>query len=243
MDCVFYTNYELQVDALLDGPHRHRVELAAGVGRCAAPHGRHVPRHRHARHRPRRRHAHDRARGRRRDDSRTTCAARRSPSGRRTRRRPRCCRFTACAGQGLQPGDDLRVLRHDVLVGKHGDHVGGERDALRRAHRRRSAAAACVLDLNWELWRRDGTVDPRDRARARHDRRPSTTATSRSRRASSEARRPRGREALFAMGYDEPGAPRDDGPRGAQGVAARAHARLRRPHGGDGAVGFFAGGT
>src|SRR5262245_54191456 len=26
----------------------------------------------------------------------------------------------------LAPGEDYQVRRHDVLVGKHGDHVGGE---------------------------------------------------------------------------------------------------------------------
>src|SRR5204862_2482013 len=49
--------------------------------------------------------------------------------------------------------------RHDVLVGKHGDHVGGERDALDELFAG-TADAAAVLDLNWELWRSDGTVDP-----------------------------------------------------------------------------------
>ena len=33
--------------------------------------------------------------------------------------------------EGLRPGVDVTVRRFDVLVGKHGDHVGGERDALR----------------------------------------------------------------------------------------------------------------
>jgi len=60
---------------------------------------------------------------------------------------------------GLHPERDYRVLRHDVLVGKHGDHVGGERDAL-NALLTGSADAAAVLDLNWELWSADGTVDP-----------------------------------------------------------------------------------
>ena len=33
--------------------------------------------------------------------------------------------------EGLTPGGDVTVRRFDVLVGKHGDHVGGERDASR----------------------------------------------------------------------------------------------------------------
>jgi hypothetical protein len=32
---------------------------------------------------------------------------------------------------GLRPGVDFEVLRHDLLVGKHGDHIGGEREAAR----------------------------------------------------------------------------------------------------------------
>jgi len=35
-------------------------------------------------------------------------------------------------GQGLDPGKDFQVLRFDQLSGKHGDHIGGERDAVRR---------------------------------------------------------------------------------------------------------------
>ncbi|HUD70563.1 MAG TPA: PhnD/SsuA/transferrin family substrate-binding protein, partial [Dongiaceae bacterium] len=35
------------------------------------------------------------------------------------------------AEAGLDPANDLRVVRHDLLVGKHGDHVGGERLAAR----------------------------------------------------------------------------------------------------------------
>ena len=60
---------------------------------------------------------------------------------------------------GLMAGRDLRTLRHDVLLGKHGDHVGGERDALQALIEGRADAAA-VLDLNWRLWSGDGTADP-----------------------------------------------------------------------------------
>ena len=60
--------------------------------------------------------------------------------------------------QGLEPGRDLEVMRFDVLVGKHGDHIGGERDAF-RALDSGAAAAAAMLDLNWETWTRDGTID------------------------------------------------------------------------------------
>ncbi len=61
--------------------------------------------------------------------------------------------------QGLQPGRDFTLRRFDVLVGKHGDHVGGEREAL-EAVKKGEAQACCVLDLNWDLWSKDGTADP-----------------------------------------------------------------------------------
>jgi len=66
-------------------------------------------------------------------------------------------RLVAGPASGGYP--DVNVLRHDVLVGKHGDHVGGERDALQALLEGRAEAAA-VLDLNWRLWSSDGTADP-----------------------------------------------------------------------------------
>src|SRR4051794_41016563 len=48
---------------------------------------------------------------------------------------------------GLAPGRDVQLLRHDVFIGKHGDHIGGERDAVRALLAGR-ADAACVLDAN-----------------------------------------------------------------------------------------------
>ena len=60
--------------------------------------------------------------------------------------------------EGLTPGVDVTVQRFDVLVGKHGDHVGGERDAL--ACLLKGGAAACaMLDLNWHNWVKDGSID------------------------------------------------------------------------------------
>ncbi|MCA9520521.1 MAG: PhnD/SsuA/transferrin family substrate-binding protein [Myxococcales bacterium] len=47
----------------------------------------------------------------------------------------------------------------DKLVGKHGDHIGGELDAF-RALEQGEVDASWMLDLNWESWTRDGTVDP-----------------------------------------------------------------------------------
>lgn len=60
--------------------------------------------------------------------------------------------------QGLEPSKDFQVRRFDVLVGKHGDHVGGERDAF-HCLEAGDAAACAMLDLNWEAWKADGTVN------------------------------------------------------------------------------------
>jgi ABC-type phosphate/phosphonate transport system substrate-binding protein len=62
---------------------------------------------------------------------------------------------------GLLPERDYTVRRHDLLVGKHGDHVGGEREAIRTLNAL-DADAAAVLDLNWTAWCADGTVNPDD---------------------------------------------------------------------------------
>jgi phosphonate transport system substrate-binding protein len=50
----------------------------------------------------------------------------------------------ALAGAGLLPGRDFAALYHDALVGKHGEHIGGERDAARALLAGR-ADAACLL--------------------------------------------------------------------------------------------------
>lgn len=60
---------------------------------------------------------------------------------------------------GLKPGTDYTPLRFDVLVGKHGDHIGGEKDALAALQSGEADASWC-LDLNWQLWSQDGTADP-----------------------------------------------------------------------------------
>jgi len=49
--------------------------------------------------------------------------------------------------------------RFDIAVGKHGDHIGGELDAF-RCLERGEADAGCLIDLNWDAWTRDGTIDP-----------------------------------------------------------------------------------
>jgi phosphonate transport system substrate-binding protein len=61
------------------------------------------------------------------------------------------------ADQGLMPDRDFEVRAFDALVGKHGDHVGGERDAV-RALLRGEVAAACILDANHLAFAREGTI-------------------------------------------------------------------------------------
>ncbi|HJQ05731.1 MAG TPA: PhnD/SsuA/transferrin family substrate-binding protein [Nocardioides sp.] len=56
-----------------------------------------------------------------------------------------------------QIGDDYDVVRFDVGVGLHGDHVGGERDAV-RALRAGEVDAACVLDANLLVFSQEGSA-------------------------------------------------------------------------------------
>jgi ABC-type phosphate/phosphonate transport system substrate-binding protein len=58
----------------------------------------------------------------------------------------------ACEGLALSSAN---IKRHDLLLGKHGDHIGGERDAA-RALAAGQAEAACILDANYLLF------NPRD---------------------------------------------------------------------------------
>jgi len=158
MDCVFYTNYGLQVDALLAG----HIDIAwnSPLAWVDAQ--------------------------RRSDDTCLAIAMRDTDRDRRTHLLVRADGPVGIVGDlrgrvvalgamdspqatllpihrldnlGLKPGRDFEVRRHDVLVGKHGDHVGGEREALDDLLSG-TADAAAVLDLNWELWRSDGTADP-----------------------------------------------------------------------------------
>src|SRR6185295_15723381 len=63
------------------------------------------------------------------------------------------------ARHGLTPDQDFEVRVFDALVGKHGDHIGGERDAV-RALLRGEADAACILDGNHLAFAREGTLSP-----------------------------------------------------------------------------------
>ena len=61
--------------------------------------------------------------------------------------------------EGLDHGVDFQVRAFDVLAGKHGDHVGGERDAA-RALLAGEVDAACLVDGNHALFAADGTLPP-----------------------------------------------------------------------------------
>lgn len=52
-------------------------------------------------------------------------------------------------------GVEIEVVRHDVLLGKHGDHIGGERDAV-KALLAGTVDAACVIDGNRVAFAREG---------------------------------------------------------------------------------------
>ncbi|MCI5674738.1 MAG: PhnD/SsuA/transferrin family substrate-binding protein [Firmicutes bacterium] len=58
----------------------------------------------------------------------------------------------------LEFGKDYTEKRFDIGVGLHGDHIGGEMEAA-KALTNGEVDAAFVLDLNWEAWKKDGTVD------------------------------------------------------------------------------------
>ncbi len=58
---------------------------------------------------------------------------------------------------GLVGGRDFTVRRFDVLGGKHGDHIGGERDAA-RALMAGEVDACCLIDGNHLAFGLDGTL-------------------------------------------------------------------------------------
>ncbi len=68
----------------------------------------------------------------------------------------------AFAEAGVVP----EVIRHDVLVGKHGDHIGGERDAV-KALLAGTVDAACLIDGNRLAFAREGLL-PANATRVLH---------------------------------------------------------------------------
>lgn len=54
---------------------------------------------------------------------------------------------------------ELEIVYHDRLVGKHGDHVGGEGLAA-QALAQGEVDAACMIEGNYQAFCKDGTLDP-----------------------------------------------------------------------------------
>lgn len=106
------------------------------------------------------------------------------------------------ADAGVEPYRDFEVIRHDLLLGKHGDHIGGEREAV-KALAAGKVDAACIIGSNHLLFMQEGTVQAgslevlTETARYDHcnftvlDGVPSSID--------------RFCELLFAMSYDDPG--------------------------------------
>lgn len=59
---------------------------------------------------------------------------------------------------GLEFGKDYEEKRFDIGVGLHGDHVGGELDSMKALLNDEVDATFC-LDLNYDAWIVDGTID------------------------------------------------------------------------------------
>lgn len=158
MDYVFYSNYELQVEALLAG-HIHiawNSPLAwvdaqrLSNGGCRATAMRDTDRDRVTHLIVRRDSGIESL-----DDLRGKTVA----TGAQDSPQATLLPLHLLQSHSLRPHEDFAVRRFDVMVGKHGDHVGGELDALRSLQQGESDACA-VLDLNWERWQFDGTADP-----------------------------------------------------------------------------------
>ena len=157
MDCVFYSNYELMTDALVAGHIQIAwnsplawVDLVRRTGgACRAIAMRDTDRDRKTHfiaqrsgglHRP--------------EDLRGKTLA----TGARDSPQSHLLPLHYLQQKGLTPGRDYSVRRFDLLVGLHGDHVGGELEALRSVQRGESDACA-VLDLNWARWQAEGVAD------------------------------------------------------------------------------------
>jgi ABC-type phosphate/phosphonate transport system substrate-binding protein len=102
---------------------------------------------------------------------------------------------------GLYPREV--TLRHfDVKVSLHGDHAGGELEAF-RCLERGEAQVSAMLDLNWDRWSKDGTINPQQfHVLARSE--PFDHCNFTVHRDFPEARERSFLEALFAMSYENP---------------------------------------
>ena len=129
------------------------------------------------------------------------------------------------AEQGLEPDEDFQVKVFDVLAGKHGDHIGGERDAV-RALLRGDADAACILDANHLAFAREGTIPRRRRENSRPDARLRSLQLHGSRRRAGGAGRTLPGSALGHVVWRCRGSPAARSRR-AEAMGARTRQRLR----------------
>ena len=157
MDVVFYTNYELQVEALLKGhidiawnsplAWLEAQHLSGGVCRAIA-----------MRDTDRDRVTYLVVRQHSGIDKLEDLAGKTVALGAKDSPQATLIPLGLLQRHGLEPGRNIRVKRFDVLVGKHGDHVGGERaafDCLAAGE----ADASAMLDFNWQTWTADGTIN------------------------------------------------------------------------------------
>ena len=63
------------------------------------------------------------------------------------------------ADAGLRGGEEIETVTFDLLIGKHGDHIGGEREAV-QALLRDEVDAACIIDGNYLAFSQEGTLPP-----------------------------------------------------------------------------------
>lgn len=61
------------------------------------------------------------------------------------------------AQSGLVPARDFEVIYFNIGEGKHGDHIGGEREAA-KALMAHTADACCILDANRIVFAQEGTL-------------------------------------------------------------------------------------
>ena len=158
MDYVFFSNYELQVKALLDGtihvawnsPLAWLDALRRSGNECRAIAMRDTDRDRVS---------HIAVPSAGSVNSLADLKGRTIATGAKDSPQSTLIPLGLLQRSGLEPGRDVKVQRFDVLVGKHGDHVGGEKQAL-DCMQSGEVAACAMLDLNWNLWTSDGTIDP-----------------------------------------------------------------------------------
>lgn len=97
---------------------------------------------------------------------------------------------------------EMHVLYHPVATGKHGDHVGGERDAARSLMSGR-ADAACMIDGNHLVFSQEGTL-PAGATRILSQSAPYDHCNFTVTRSAPDALVQRFKSLLLGMSYDDP---------------------------------------